>query len=141
MAKSAPSISFTVASIDFGTIDVDGSSAKFAYIVYGHGGHAADSSYARAINMSISFKGSYQASEPKTEGWVFVSTTSEAFDSIGSVEGAVLSNEVYLGSIIHGSEAGDVSSGYVAAYVSVPTGATAAGHVGFYLHHRYQYTG
>jgi len=88
--------------------------------------------------MSISFKGSYQASEAKSEGWVFVSTLSSAYGRIYSVGGT---NELYLGSIVHGSTAGLVSSGYVATYVSIPAGATAAGHVGFWLHHRYQYTG
>jgi len=138
MAKSAPEISFTVASVDYGTVDVAGSSTKNPYWVFGHGGVKADSSYARAINMSISFKGSYQASEAKDEGWVFVSTHSSAFGRIYSVGGT---NEVYLGSIVHGSTAVLKSEGFVATYVSIPTGATAAGHVGFFLHHRYQYTG
>lgn len=143
MAKSAPQISFTVADIDYGTIDVAGSSAKFTYKVFGHGKKDGDDSFARAINMSISFLGSYQASEPKSEGWLFVSTHSSAFARVGSVGQGVgrVSNELFLGSIVHGSTAGLRSSGYVATYVSIPTGATAAGHVGFYLHHRYQYTG
>jgi len=138
MAKSAPQISFTVDSINYGTIDVAGSSAIFPYIVFGHGANTADSSFARAINMSISFKGSYEASEAKAGGWVFVSTLSSAYGRIYSVGGT---NEVYLGSIVHGSSPGLVSSGWVGTFVSIPTGATSAGHVGFWLHHRYQYTG
>jgi len=142
MAKSAPQISFTVASIDFGTIDVGGSSAKSGYLVYGHGLSNANESFARAVNMSISFKGSYQASEAKSEGWVFVSTLSEADAQIGSIsDPSGIANEVYLGSVVHGSTAGLRSSGHVQVHVSIPAGATAAGHVGFYLHHRYQYTG
>jgi len=140
MAKSAPEISFNVASIDYGTIDVGGSSAEQSYFIFGHGGATADSSYARAINMSISFKGSYQASEPKSEGWVYVSTASENYAAIGSIgDPAGIANEVYLGSITAGSTL--QSSALVLTYVSIPAGATAAGHVGFYLHHRYQYTG
>lgn len=135
MAKSAPEISFNVANIDYGTIDVGGSSAVQQYYIYGHGSTGADLSYARAINMSISFKGSYQASEAKDEGWVFVSTASENYASINSIGG----NEVLVGSITAGSAL--LSSGEVLTYVSIPAGATSAGHVGFYLHHRYQYTG
>jgi hypothetical protein len=142
MAKSAPQVSFTVASIDFGTIDVGGSCGASAYLVYGHGKSNADASFARAINMSISFKGSYQASEAKSEGWVFVSTLSDAYEQIGSIsDPSGIANEVYLGSVVHGSTAALRSSGHVQTYVSIPAGATAAGHVGFYLHHRYQYTG
>jgi len=142
MAKSAPQISFTVDSIDYGTVDVEGSSAKHNYKVYGHGKVDGDDSFARAINMSISFKGSYQASEAKSEGWVFVSTHNDAYEQIGSINDPTgIANEVYLGSIEHGSLAGHRSSGFVGTYVSIPAGATAAGHVGFYLHHRYQYTG
>jgi hypothetical protein len=133
LAKSAPEISFSVDSIDYGTIDVGGSSGWQSYYVYGHGGAKADSSYARAINMSISFKESYNSSEARKESWVIVSTPEDAAEGIGSV-GA---NEVYAGSIIHGQP----SSVQVRTYVSIPAGATTAGHAGFYLHHRYQYTG
>lgn len=128
MAKSAPQISFSVSSIDYGTIDVGGSSAWKAYYVYGHSGKTADSSYARAINMSISFKESYNASEARKESWVMVSTPLDATEGIGSVGG----NEVYVGSII----AGQPSSYQIRTYTSIPAGAAAAGHVGFYLHHR-----
>ena len=133
MAKSAPEISFSVDSIDYGTIDVGGSSAWQEYYVYGHGGAKADSSYARAINMSISFKESYNSSEARKESWVIVSTPEDAAEGIGSIGG----NEVYAGSIIHGQP----SSVLVRTYTSIPVGASTAGHAGFYLHHRYQYTG
>lgn len=134
MAKSAPEISFSVDSIDYGTIDVGGSSGWQEYFVYGHGGAKADSSYARAINMSISFKESYNASEARKESWVIVSTPVDAAEGIGSLGGG---NEVSVGSII----AGQPSSVLVRTYVSIPAGAVTAGHVGLYLHHRYQYTG
>lgn len=134
MAKSAPEISFSVDSIDYGTVDVAGSSGWSSYYVYGHGGASGDSSYARAINMSISFKESYNASEARKESWVIVSTPEDAAEGIGSLGGG---NEVYAGSIIHGQP----SSFEMRTYVSIPSGAVTAGHVGFYLHHRYQYTG
>ena len=134
MAKSAPQISFSVDSIDYGTIDVGGSSAWQSYYVYGHSGATADSSYARAINMSISFKESYNASEARKESWVIVSTAADAAEGIGSLGGG---NEVYVNSII----AGQPSSYGIRTYTSVPAAAASAGHVGFYLHHRYQYTG
>ena len=132
MAKSAPQISFSVDSIDYGTIDVGGSSSWQSYYVYGTGGATADSSFARAINMSISFKESYNASEARAERWVRVSTPTDNAN-IGSI-GA---SEAEVGSIIHGQP----SSYLMKTLVSIPVGATTAGHVGFYLHHRYQYTG
>ena len=135
MAKSAPEISFSVDSIDYGTIDVGGSSGWQAYYVYGGPTRvSADSSYARAINMSISFKESYNASEARKESWVIVSTDADAAEGIGSLGGG---NEVYVNSII----AGQPSSFEIRTYTSIPVGAATAGHVGFYLHHRYQYTG
>jgi hypothetical protein len=133
MVKSAPQISFNVTSIDYGTIDVGASSAKKTYYVYGHGGSKADSSYARAINVSVSFKESYNASEARKESWILVSTPKEAWASIASIGG----NEVYTGSIIHGQPASYPHY----SKIKVPVGASTAGHVGFYLHHRYQYTG
>ena len=129
MAKSAPEISFSVDSIDYGTIDVGGSSARQTYFVYSSGSIQGDSSYARAINMSISFKESYNASEARNERWTFVSTAEESC-YIGSI-GA---SECYVNSIISGrpsSAEGDVNT-----WVSIPAGAGTAGHVGFYLHHR-----
>ncbi|MCK4265765.1 MAG: hypothetical protein KAX31_00680 [Thermoplasmata archaeon] len=134
MAKSAPEISFSVDSIDYGTIDVGGSSGRNSYYVYGGGGATADSSYARAINMSISFKESYEASEARAERWTFVSTAEESV-YIGSI-GA---SECYVNSIIAGHPSS--AEGLVNTWVSIPAGAGTAGHVGFYLHHRYQYTG
>lgn len=136
MAKSAPQISFTDVSIDYTTVDVAGSSAYQTYGVFGHT-PVANSSYANAINMSISFKGSYQASEAKSEGWIFVSTASGPKGQIGSIgDPAGIGTEIFVGSIVAG-----LSSAVVMTFVSIPAGATAAGHVGFYLHHRYQYTG
>ena len=135
MAKSAPEISFSVDSVNYGTIDVGGSSARQAYFVYSHGSMQGDSSYARAINMSISFKESYNASEARVEEWTFVSTDEESC-FIGSTQ---TGSECYVNSIISGHPSS--SEGKVKTWVSIPAGATSAGHVGFYLHHRYQYTG
>ena len=137
MAKSAPQISFSVDSIDYGTIDVGGSSAWQSYYVYGKGIATGDSSYARAINMSISFKESYNASEAKAESWVRVSTAAED-THIGSL-GFQGSLEAYVNSIVSGRPSS--AEGLVRTLVSIPAGAATAGHVGFYLHHRYQYTG
>ena len=129
MAKSAPQISFNVDSIDYGTIDVGNTSAEKSYAIY----NKAGASFAHAINMSISFKESTNASEARSEGWVWVSTVSTAYLSIGSVGG----QEAYVGSIT--SEA--AGSALVKTYVNVPAGAASAGRVAFLLHHRYQYTG
>jgi len=130
MAKSAPRISFTSYSIDYGTIDVGNSSAESSYSIY----NAADVSFAHAINMSISFKDSTNSTEAGDEEWVWVSTASGAYDSIGSVG---TGSENYVGSIT--SEA--AGSAVVKTKVKVPAGATTAGRVAFLLHHRYQYTG
>jgi hypothetical protein len=82
--------------------------------------------------MSISFKESYNASEARAERWVRVSTPQEDV-FIGSI-GA---SEALVGSIVSGAP----SSIGISTLVSIPAGAGTAGHVGFYLHHRYQYTG
>lgn len=128
MARSAPEVSFSVGSIDYGTIDVGGSSAWQQYSIYLAGN---STSWAEAINMSISFKESTNAAEARTESWVRVSTVSED-THIGSVGGP----ECYVGSIVAAA-----ASAVVRTLVSVPAGATTAGRVAFLLHHRYQYTG
>lgn len=122
-------------SIDFGTIDVNTSCGFSSYYIYGHGGALADSSYARAINMSISFYSSAggTGSEAEDESWVYVSTPSTAEKRIASVGGP----ECYVGSVL----AGHPSSLLGKAKVVVPATPATAGHVGFYLHHRYKYTG
>jgi len=128
MARSAPEVSFSVSSINYGTIDVGGSSTMQTYSIYLHGN---STSWAEAINMSISFKESTNSAEARTESWVRVSTVSEnAY--IQSVGG----NEAYVGSVVAA-----LASAVVRTLVSVPAGATTAGRVAFLLHHRYQYTG
>jgi len=128
MARSAPEVSFSVSSINYGTIDVGGVSAMQTYSIYLHGN---STSWAEAINMSISFKESTNSAEARTESWVRVSTVSEnAY--IQSVGG----NEAYVGSVVAA-----LASAVVRTLVSVPAGATTAGRVAFLLHHRYQYTG
>ena len=128
MAKSAPEVSFSIGSINYGTIDVGGSSAWQTYSIYQAGN---STSWANAINMSISFKESTNASEVRKESWVRVSTVSEdtMIESVGG-------NEAYVGSVVAAT-----ASTVIKTLVSVPAGATTAGRVAFFLHHRYQYTG
>ena len=128
MATSAPEVSFSATSINYGTIDVGGSSAWQRYSIYQHGN---STSWANAINMSISFKESTNASEARKESWVRVSTPSEDayIESVGG-------NEAYAGSTV-----AKAVSVVVKTLVSVAAGATTAGRVAFFLHHRYQYTG
>ena len=128
MARSAPEVSFSAGSIDYGTIDVGGSSSFQQYSIYLHGN---STSWAEAINMSISFKESTNATECENESWVRVSTVSED-TSISSVGG----KECYVGSVVAAA-----ASAVVRTLVSVPAGAATAGRVAFLLHHRYQYTG
>lgn len=128
MAKSAPEVSFSVGSINYGTIDVGGSSTMTQYSIYQAGN---STSWANAINMSISFKESTNASEARKESWVRCSTVSENayIESVGG-------NETYVGSTVAAA-----ASAIVRTLVSVPAAAVTAGRVAFLLHHRYQYTG
>ncbi len=132
MAKSAPEVSFSAGSINYGTIDVGGSSSWQTYSIYQAGN---STSWANAINMSISFKESTNASEARTESWVRVSTVSEDtyIESVGG-------NEAYVGST-YASSGGQGGNAIIKTLVSVPAGAATAGRVAFFLHHRYQYTG
>ena len=78
--------------MNYGTIDVGNSSAWAQYSVYQAGN---STTHANAINMSVSFKESTNASEARKESWVRVSTAAE--DSyIESVGG----KEAYVGSIV-----------------------------------------
>jgi len=128
MGKSAPSLSFSPTAISYGTIDVGDSSGWISYHVKNKSG-----SYANAVNVSISFLGSYNASEAKTESWVTVSTSKEktTINSVGQGSG----KECQAPSVAQGK------SILALTYVAVPSGASSSGRVGFYLHHRYQYTG
>jgi len=129
MSKSAPQVSFSVTSINYDTIDVGGSSAWQQYSIYQAGN---STSWANAINMSVSFKESgVNASEARKESWVRVSCPSHDAH-IQSVGG----HECHVGSIY--AAGGSV---IVRTLVSVAADATTAGRVAFYLHHRYQYTG
>lgn len=130
MAKSAPEVSFSIGSVNYGTIDVGASSAKQQYSIYQFGTSTA---YANAFNMSISFKESTNASEARTESWVKVSTAGEAAVRIGSVG---TGKEAYVGSTV-----AKLASQVVRTWTIVPVGAASAGRVAFQLHHRYQYTG
>ena len=128
MVSSAPSLSFNPATTAFGTIDVGTSSAYFSYHI-----RNKSTSYATARNMSVSFLGSINSSEVKTESWVTVSTSLQE-EPVTSQDG--------------GAECpvAPVSQGYgtsraIAAKIIVPAGAATSGTVNFKLHHRYQYTG
>ena len=129
MALSAPEVSFSVGSINYGTIDVGASSAKTQYSIFEQ---KNSTSWANAINMSISFKESTNASEARKESWVMVSTPGEASVYIESVGG----NEAYAGSLVAAAE-----SLVVRTKVKVAADAKSAGRLAFLLHHRYQYTG
>jgi hypothetical protein len=129
LALSAPEVSFSVGSINYGTIDVGASSAKTQYSIFEQ---KNSTSWANAINMSISFKESTNASEARKESWVMVSTPNEASVYIESVGG----NEAYAGSTV-----AKAVSLVVRTKVKVAAAATTAGRVAFLLHHRYQYTG
>lgn len=135
MARSAPQVSFTVTSINYGTIDVGGSASEQTYYIYQS---SRSNLVTEAINMSISFKESSNASEARAESWVWVSTlVSGGRVQIGSVS---TGPEASAGSVV----AGDTASGVSVAVVTnirVPGAAATAGAVTFYLHHRYQYTG
>lgn len=135
MSRSAPIISFSVASVNYQTIDVDSSCAVQSYHIIGHG---SSEFFTEAINMSISFKGVSNYSEAQHESWVWVSTaiSNAQIASVGH-------NEMGVGSVGATSTAttGDCASQVVWTKVIVPSGAATAGAVSFYLHHRYQYTG
>lgn len=128
MVKSAPSLSFNPSSIAFGTIDVGTSCAYKSYHV-----RNKSQSYATAVNVSISFLGSANASEMKTESWVQISTSKES-TRITSIPGG---KEAQAPSIVQGY----TNSINVRAKVVVPSGASTSGTVRWKLHHRYQYTG
>jgi len=130
MVKSAPSLTFNPTSIAFGTIDVGTSCAYKSYHVRNKMGGG---SYADAVNMSISFLGSANSSEIKTESWVEVSTAKED-TRITSIPGT---KECKAPSVTT-SAANSIN---VRAKIIVPSGASTSGTVRFKLHHRYQYTG
>ncbi len=78
--------------MNYGTIDVGNSSAFAQYSVYQAGN---STTHANAINMSVSFKESTNASEARKESWVYVSTTAEGtyIESVGG-------KEAYVGSLV-----------------------------------------
>jgi len=135
MVRSAPQVSFTSASVDYGTIDVADSGTTQTYDVYLHG---SSTYFANAINMSVSLNPDANADEVQSESWVWVSTTlTGAKVAISSVN----LKEASIGSVIAGRSGPGATSVHVRTNIIVPSGATTAGLVSFYLHHRYQYTG
>ena len=136
MVRSAPQISFSATSINYGTIDVGASAAtRQTYQIYMP---QNSTTMTEAINMSISYKEGTNASEARAEEWVWISTTlnSKHIGSIGT------GTEAWIGSVQagRGRHTSQVSI-YVQTNIVVPSGADTAGAVTFYLHHRYQYTG
>lgn len=134
MVRSAPQVSFSATSINYGTIDVGASAAIQNYDIY----QAGRSQYVtEAINMSVSFKENSNASEVRDESWVWISTLYANKKHIGSVS---TGPEATAGSVVAGRSGGGISQ-HVRTNIVVPGGAATAGAVSFYLHHRYQYTG
>jgi len=135
MVRSAPQVSFSVTSINYGTIDVGASTTTQYYGIYMPKNPA---SMTEAIHMSISFKEGTNASEARIESWVWVSAALTAGSvHIGSVG---TGPEASIGSVVAGITASGVSI-HVGTNIVVPSTAATAGAVTFYLHHRYQYTG
>lgn len=137
MVRSAPQISFSVTSINYGTIDVGASTTRQYYNIYMP---QTSVTMTEAIHMSISFKELTNASEARRESWVWVSAPLTGGSvHIGSVS---TGPEASIGSIVAGrSHANSQVSIHVGTNIVVPSGAATAGAVTFYLHHRYQYTG
>ncbi|GAF86248.1 unnamed protein product, partial [marine sediment metagenome] len=100
MTRSAPQVSFSVAEIDYGTIDVGESSATKNYDIFLHG---ESSSYTEAIKMSISFAESTNASEARSEEWVKVSCPQQEWTTIGSVS---TGTEAFVSTVTAGTRSG-----------------------------------
>jgi len=134
MVRSAPQISFSLLSVNYGTIDVADSGHTQSYNIYGHGYSAY---FTDAINMSISMKEDSNASEVRNESWIWISTAaSGGKEHVGSYD---TGPEASVDSVVASSISG--TSQNVRTNIIVPSGAGTAGAVSFYLHHRYQYTG
>ena len=130
MVRTAPVVLFSATSLNYGTIDVGASAALQGYHIF----LSANSTImTEAIHISVSFKGSTNYTEAQHESWVFVSTPTNALSRIGSVSAGP---ELTANSLV-----GEDTSLCLETKVVVPAGATTAGAVAFYLHHRYQYTG
>ena len=135
MVRSAPQVSFSVTSINYGTIDVGASTTTQYYDVYMP---QRSNTMTEAIFMSISFKEATNASEARAESWVWVSAALTGGSvHIGSVG---TGPEASIGSIVAG-RLSNAQSVHVGTNIIVPGTAATAGAVQFYLHHRYQYTG
>ena len=70
MVRSAPQVSFSVESIDYGTIDVGASTTTQYYNIYMT---QRSNTMTEAIHMSISIKSGTNAGEAMNESWVWVS--------------------------------------------------------------------
>ncbi len=136
MVRSAPQVSFSVTSINYGTIDVGGSATTQYYNIFLS---QRSNTMTEALFMSISIKSGTNAGEAMNESWVWVSAPLTG----GSVHiGSIGKKEASVGSVVAGRYVStDQVSIHVGTNIVVPSGAATAGAVTFYLHHRYQYTG
>ena len=130
MVSSAPSLSFSPVSLNFGTIDVGTSCDWNDYKIFN-----ASASYAAAMNMSVSFKASKNSDEAGDESWVHVSTAKES----GPITISKTGGKEIQGQSVPARQT--QRSILYSAKVLVPAGAATSGTVKFALHHRYQYTG
>ena len=129
MVLSAPSMIFSPTKLSIGEIDVGSSSAKATYHVM-HSVIKSSCSMANMKNMSISFQGSTNASEAKTESWLWLSTSTES--------GYVCSIGLGGAKECRAPSVAQDNSIRVAYKVKVASDATTAGTVLFKHHHRYQ---
>jgi len=137
MVKSAPRVSFSVGSINYGTIDVGTSAATTQ--LYNIWLTNRSNVMTEALFMSISFAPLTNAAEARLESWTWISTTLTSKTYIGS---ATAGPEASIGSVVAGrSRFSSQISVHVRTNILVPSNADTAGAVTFNLHHRYQYTG
>jgi len=120
---------FNPTKLSIGEISEGNSCARATYHV-DHSVAIASCSMADMKNISISFKGSTNASEAKDESWLEISTSTESA-YVGSIGGP----ECPLVSVSQDN------SLRVAYKVKIPSGAATSGTVLFKHHHRFQYTG
>ena len=121
-----PSLSFTPASTDFGSINVGASCAFVSY----HVKNKNSTGIKTAKNISILLVNS-TGNEYSQESWMNYSTSKEA-----GVVGASTAGTHYcqVGSLVLGG------SQWVKHKVKVPSDAVSSGRQAFYGRHRYQFT-
>lgn len=123
---SIPSMIFNPTILSIGEIDVGSSSVQESYAMK-HSVIATSCDMADMKNISISFEESTNATEARSETWLWLSTASDSayVGSIGAAECAAPS-------------VAQDNSIYVKYRVHVPSGAATSGTVLYKHHHRYQ---